>query len=105
MKCLVTGGAGFIGSHIADALVQRGDAVRVFDNLTTGKKENLATIWDKIEFSEGDLRQDGDIARAVQGIDVVFHQAALRSVPRSVEDPGSTNDVNITGTLKLLRVE
>ncbi|OGR89197.1 MAG: Vi polysaccharide biosynthesis protein VipB/TviC [Elusimicrobia bacterium RIFCSPLOWO2_01_FULL_59_12] len=102
MKCLVTGGAGFIGSHIAEALIRRGDAVRVFDNLTTGKKEHLASVLDRIEFLEGDLRRAEDLARAVRGIEVVFHQAALRSVPRSVDDPASTNDINITGTLQLL---
>jgi UDP-glucose 4-epimerase len=102
LKCLVTGGAGFIGSHITEALVQRGDKVRVFDNLSTGKKENIGSVLDQVEFVEGDLRNPSDLARAVQGIDVVFHQAALRSVPRSVDDPLSTNEVNITGTLNLL---
>jgi UDP-glucose 4-epimerase len=102
LKCLVTGGAGFIGSHIAEALVERGDSVRVFDNLSTGKKQNLAPVMDRLEFVQGDLRNASDLARALQGIEVVFHQAALRSVPRSVDDPLSTNDVNITGTLQLL---
>jgi UDP-glucose 4-epimerase len=102
MKCLVTGGAGFIGSHIAEALVKRGDKVRVFDNLSTGKMENVASFASRIEFQEGDLRNSQDLARAVQDIDVVFHQAALRSVPRSIDDPGAANDINITGTLHLL---
>ena len=102
MKCLVTGGAGFIGSHIAEALAKRGDSVRIFDDLSTGSKENFAAFSRQIEFMEGDLRQSRDLARAVQNIDVVFHQAALRSVPRSVDDPGSANDINITGTLHLL---
>jgi len=102
MKYLVTGGAGFIGSNIAEALVKRGDSVRVFDNLSTGNKANLAAIWNRIEFVKGDLRKPADVAKAMRGIHIVFHEAALRSVPRSVDDPSSTNDVNITGTLNLL---
>lgn len=99
---LVTGGAGFIGSHLVEALVNRGEAVRVLDNLCEGKLENLAAVMDGIEFMQADLRDPGAVARAVQGVDYVLHQAALRSVPRSVDDPLSTNDVNITGTLNLL---
>jgi UDP-glucose 4-epimerase len=102
MKYLVTGGAGFIGSHIVEALIKRGDSVRVFDNLSVGNKSNLSSIWNDIEFVKGDLRKTADVAKAVRGIDVIFHQAALRSVPRSVDDPSSTNDVNITGSLNLL---
>jgi UDP-glucose 4-epimerase len=102
MKCLVTGGAGFIGSHIVEALVQRGDSVRVLDNLSTGRRENLQMFGNHIEFIEGDLREKKDLERSVAGVEVVFHQAALRSVPRSIDDPGATNDVNITGTLNLL---
>jgi UDP-glucose 4-epimerase len=102
MKCLVTGGAGFIGSHIVEALVGRGDAVRVLDNLSTGRQENLQLFGHRIEFLEGDLREKKDLERAVAGIEVIFHQAALRSVPRSIDDPSATNDVNITGTLNLL---
>lgn len=102
MKCLVTGAAGFIGSHIAEALVQRGDTVRALDNLATGNKDNLKSVIDRLEFLEGDIRSAKDVARSVEGMDVVFHQAALRSVARSVDDPLATNDVNITGTLQLL---
>jgi UDP-glucose 4-epimerase len=102
MKCLVTGGAGFIGSHIVEALVARGDSVRILDNLSTGKRENLQLFGGSIDFHEGDLREKKDVARAVAGVDVVFHEAALRSVPRSMDDPGATNEVNITGTLNLL---
>jgi UDP-glucose 4-epimerase len=98
---LVTGGAGFIGSHVAEALVRRGDRVRVLDNFCTGKRENLAAAGD-VELVEGDLRDADAVARAVRGVDGVFHQAALRSVPRSVDDPTSTNDVNVCGTLNLL---
>lgn len=102
MKLLVTGGAGFIGSHIVEALVRRGDAVRVLDNLSTGKEENLIAVRDRIEFLQGDLQNPSDIAQAVAGIDIVFHQAALRSVARSVDDPVTTNSVNVMGTLLLL---
>jgi UDP-glucose 4-epimerase len=102
MKYLVTGGAGFIGSHIAEGLVKRGDSVRVFDNLCTSDKSNLKAIWNKIEFVKGDLRKPADLAKAVRGIHVIFHEAALRSVPRSLADPFSSNEVNITGTLNLL---
>src|SRR6266480_999084 len=102
MKCLVTGGAGFIGSHIVEALIQRGDTVRVLDNLSTGKHDNLNSVQGRIEFLRGDLRNPHDLASAVTDIDIVFHEAALRSVPRSVDDPDSTNEINITGTLHLL---
>lgn len=102
MNCLVTGGAGFIGSHIAEALVKRGDRVRVLDNLITGDKANLKSIWNRIDFIKGDLRKPSDVSRAVRGIHVIFHEAALRSVPRSVDDPLSANHVNVTGSLNLL---
>jgi len=98
---VVTGGAGFIGSNIAEALRRRGDRVRVLDNFSTGRRENLAAIGD-VELIEGDLRDPQAVRRAVSGADGVFHQAALRSVPRSVDDPLSSNDVNVTGTLVLL---
>jgi UDP-glucose 4-epimerase len=102
MNCLVSGGAGFIGSHIVDALVKRGDRVRVLDNLSTGKKENLSSVWDQIEFVQGDIRDKNDLSKAVKDVALVYHPAALRSVPRSVDDPASSNDVNVTGTLQLL---
>ena len=102
MKCLVTGGAGFIGSHIVDALIRRGDAVRVLDNMSTGQPEVLQSFGSRIEFIQGDLREKSDVERAVSDIEVVFHEAALRSVPRSIDDPSSTNEVNIDGTLALL---
>jgi nucleoside-diphosphate-sugar epimerase len=98
----VTGGAGFIGSHLAEALVERGDTVRVLDNLTTGKRENLASVMPRIEFMEGDIRDLGVCTRAVAGVEGVFHQAALASVGRSVEEPLLTNAINITGTLNML---
>ncbi len=99
---LVTGGAGFIGSHIAEALVRRGDRVRVLDNLSTGFLKNLDPIRDKIEFIEGDLVDGKLVAEAVRGVDCVFHEAALASVPRSVEHPLDTNAACVTGTVTLL---
>lgn len=101
-KYLVTGGAGFIGSHIVDELINRDREVIVVDNFVTGNRENLKHIINDIELVEGDIR-DSDLMRDLcKKCDYVLHQAALRSVPRSVDDPVSTNDVNITGTLNLL---
>jgi UDP-N-acetylglucosamine/UDP-N-acetylgalactosamine 4-epimerase len=102
MNYLVTGGAGFIGSHIVEELLRRGDKVRVLDNLATGKRENVALFADRVEFIEGDIRSYHIVRAAVQGIDVVLHQAALPSVPRSVRDPITTHEVNATGTLNVL---
>lgn len=102
MKVLVTGGAGFIGSHIVEELVRRGDEVRVLDNFSTGKRENIAQFLDKIELIEGDLRDIEAVKKAVYGVEYVLHQGALPSVPRSIEDPITTNDVNVKGTLNVL---
>jgi len=99
---LVTGAAGFIGSHIAQTLVERGRRVRVFDNLSTGKPENLEGWQEGAEVIRGDLRNADDVAEAVKGVRYVLHQAAVPSVPKSVEDPLGTNESNITGTLNLL---
>jgi UDP-glucose 4-epimerase len=99
---LVTGGAGFIGSHIAEALVARGDRVRVLDNLCTGHVSNLKHLEKQIEFIEGDITQASTVAAAVRGVDCVFHEAALASVPRSVERPLDTNAACVTGTLTVL---
>jgi UDP-glucose 4-epimerase len=101
---LVTGGAGFIGSHIAAALVKRGDKVRVLDSLITGNRQNLAVLSKSVEFIEGDLVNPADVARAVQGVEVIFHEAALASVPRSVAAPLDTNAACVTGTVTLLDV-
>lgn len=101
-KYLVTGGAGFIGSHVTEELVKRGHAVRVVDNFLTGKRENIAPFLDKIEFLEGDIRDFEICKRASEGVDFVLHQAALTSVPRSVKDPLLTNEINVKGTLNLL---
>ncbi|RLE03059.1 MAG: LPS biosynthesis protein WbpP [Candidatus Aminicenantes bacterium] len=102
MRCLVTGGAGFIGSHLVEGLLERGHSVRVVDNFLTGKRENLARVVSKIELVEGDIRDFSLCQEITREIDWVFHQAALPSVPRSVEDPGLSNEINVTGTLNLL---
>ena len=102
MKFLVTGGAGFIGSHIVDALVKSGDNVCVLDDLSSGKRENLEGAADKIKFIEGDIRDKVIVTKAMHGIDHVLHQAALRSVPKSLGNPKLYNDVNINGTLNIL---
>jgi UDP-glucose 4-epimerase len=99
---LVTGGAGFIGSHIATALVERGDTVRVLDNFSTGHRDNLAHLAGDVEVLEGDLRDPGVVAAAVKGVECIFHEAALASVPRSVAAPLETNSACVTGTLTLL---
>lgn len=99
---LVTGGAGFIGSNIAKTLVERGEKVRVLDNLATGKIENIAAIREQIDFIEGDLRDMDTVQKAVAGVDYVLHQGALPSVPRSISDPITSNEVNIKGTLNVL---
>lgn len=99
---LVTGGAGFIGSHIAATLRARGDRVRVADNLSTGYRHNLEAIGGGVEFLEGDLAESAFAARAVDGIDLVFHQAAIPSVPRSVKDPAGSHRANIDASLAVL---
>src|SRR5271157_5358634 len=99
---LVTGGAGFIGSHIASALVARGDRVRVLDNLSTGFRANMQGFIDRIEFIEGDLLDPRAVAKAVAGVDCIFHEAALASVPRSVADPLASHAHCVTGTVALL---
>jgi len=99
---LVTGGAGFIGSHIAEALVKRGDRVRVLDNLSTGKRENLAHIAGEIEFIEGDIRDYETTRRAMEDVSIAFHEAAIPSVPRSVKDPQLNHENNVNGTFNVL---
>jgi nucleoside-diphosphate-sugar epimerase len=112
-KYLVTGGAGFIGSNIVEELVRlrdcprkglslKVDEIRVLDNFVTGNRENLKPFTSKIELIEGDIRDKNAIRKALEGVDFVIHQAALRSVAKSVEDPFATNDVNVFGTLNLL---
>jgi UDP-glucose 4-epimerase len=99
---LVTGGAGFIGSHLVEALVRQGQRVRVLDNLSTGRARNLAPVRGDVELISGDIRDLGAVRAAMQGVDVVRHQAALPSVQRSVQDPLTANDVNVNGTLHVL---
>ncbi|AYO31441.1 SDR family oxidoreductase [Biomaibacter acetigenes] len=99
---LITGGAGFIGSNIAEELLRRGEKVRIIDNFSTGKRENIERFINDIELIEGDLRNIEDAKKAVNGIEYILHQAALSSVPRSVVDPISSNASNIDGTLNLL---
>ena len=102
LPVLVTGGAGFIGSHLVDALVIRGASVRVLDNLSTGKLDNLRAAKDRVELLEGDIRDINACRRACEGRALVFHQAALGSVPRSMEDPATAFEVNVTGTANVL---
>ena len=99
---LVTGGAGFIGSNIVDALVAAGHPVRVLDDFSNGTASNLASYGARVECLEGDIRDLDACRRAVAGDEVVLHLAALGSVPRSIADPGTSHDVNVTGTLNVL---
>ena len=101
-KTLVTGGAGFIGSHIVDSLVKRGDQVRVLDDLSSGKKENLTDVLDEIEWITGDICDQDVLISVLADIDYVFHQAAFVSVPMSIENPQLCFDVNVNGTIRLL---
>ncbi len=102
MKTLVTGGGGFIGSNLVRALLERGDDVRVLDNFATGNRANLADIAGEVETVEGELRSYERVHAATRGVEVVFHQGALPSVPRSVQDPLTTAAVNTEGTLNVL---
>ena len=100
---LVTGGAGFIGSHLATRLVELGHKVRVIDNLSTGHRKNLAHLEGKVEYLEADLRDAAACTNACRGVEFVFHEAAMGSVPKSIDDPQTSHDVNINGTFNLLR--
>ena len=101
-KYLVTGGAGFIGSNIVEELLKRGEKVRVIDNFITGKRENIAPFLNDIELIEEDIRDIEAARKAVGDMDYVLHQAALRSVPKSVDNPSLSNDINVNGTLNIL---
>ena len=101
-KVLVTGGAGFIGSNLADELIRQGAKVRIIDNFATGFRENIEEINGDFEFVEGDITDEATVAKVVEGVEVVFHQAALPSVPRSVENPAETHRVCVDGTFNLL---
>jgi UDP-N-acetylglucosamine/UDP-N-acetylgalactosamine 4-epimerase len=98
---LVTGGAGFIGSHLVDSLLECGAKVRVLDNFSTGKKENISHCLGDIELIEGDIRDEETCKKACNKADYVFHEAALGSVPRSMKDPAASLDVNVAGTAKV----
>lgn len=101
-KFLVTGGAGFIGSHIVHALIEKGHEVRVIDNFSSGKENNVKEVINKIELIRDDIRSFPTCIKATKGVDFVLHQAALRSVPRSMHNPKEYNEVNIGGTLNML---
>src|SRR3569833_3653929 len=100
---LVTGGAGFIGSAIARALVQRGDKVRIIDDFSSGKRENLADIAGAVEVIEGSILDDKALAHAIEGVKIVFHEAAIPSVPKSMAEPLENHEANATGTIKVLQ--
>lgn len=102
MNILVTGGAGFIGCNLVRRLLKEETKVRVFDNFSTGKRENLAGVNGNVEIFEGDLRDFAQVLEATKGIEIIFHEAALPSVIRSVKAPNTTAEVNIIGTLNLL---
>ena len=101
-RYLVTGGAGFIGCNLVRYILAKGHDVVVVDNFATGKRQNMADFIDRIEFIEGDIRNREVMDRAVAGCSAIFHEAALGSVPRSVEDPATSHDVNVNGTLTVL---
>ena len=101
-RVLVTGGAGFIGSHLTEMLVERGDKVRVLDNFSSGNPENLAGLAGSIELVRGDLREPADVQKAVSKVELIFHQAAFVSVPQSIENPRECYAINVTGTIELL---
>jgi len=103
MKYLVTGGAGFIGSHIAQALLEQGHSVRILDNFSTGKRENIDELikqfgGGQLEILEGDVRNASDVGKAVSGVDILFHEAAFVSVAQSMDEPQNCFDINLTGT-------
>jgi UDP-glucose 4-epimerase len=102
-SCLVTGGAGFIGSHLVEALVDRGDSVRILDNFTTGFTQNLATVADNVEITVGDVTNPDDVRMAMKGVDLVFHNAALSPSPSQGIDPLLVHHVVATGTLHVLQ--
>ena len=103
-KILVTGGAGFIGSNLCEALLNKGNKVVCLDNFATGKRKNIDQLLENINFKliEGDIRKLDDCLKAAKDVDYILHQAALGSVPRSIKDPITTNDVNVSGFLNML---
>ena len=103
MTILVTGGAGFIGSNVVRGLVKRGESVRVLDDFSSGKLSNLNDVMASVEIVEGDVRDAETCEKVCRGVDGISHQAALSSVPGSIDEPITYHDVNVTGTLNLLR--
>jgi nucleoside-diphosphate-sugar epimerase len=106
MKYLVTGGAGFIGSHIAQTLLEQGQTVRILDNFSTGKRENIQALTQRfaenqLEIMEGDIRDASRVEESVRGVEIIFHEAAFVSVPQSMDEPQTCFDVNLTGTSQL----
>lgn len=101
-KYLITGGAGFIGCNLARFILDKGHDVVILDNFATGKRENIEDIKDRVELIEGDIRDRDAVDRAIDGCTAIFHEAALGSVPRSVEDPCTSHDVNVNGTVTVL---
>lgn len=101
-KFLVTGGAGFIGSNLVEELLNRGHSVRILDNFSTGKRENIRSFAGDIQVIEGDIRSYHLVLQATKGIDIIFHEAALPSVQRSIDDPITSSEVNVSGTLNIL---
>lgn len=101
-KVLVTGGAGFIGSNLADELIRQGARVNIIDNFATGFRENLEEITGDFDFIEGDINDDAALAKAIEGVEIVFHEAALPSVPRSVDNPAETHQACVNGTFNVL---
>src|SRR5688572_28367063 len=99
---LVTGGAGFIGSHLVDALLAEGQAVRVLNDFSTGKRENLRSVEGRVQIIDGSITDAGTVRAAAEGVEVIYHLAALPSVQRSIQDPGPTHEVCATGTLRVL---
>ena len=99
---LVTGGAGFIGSSLARALLARGERVRIIDNFSSGRRENMADFADRVELVEGDILDPAALRRAVEGVEVIFHEAAIPSVPKSMAEPLENHEANATGTLRVL---
>ncbi len=103
LTCLVTGGAGFIGSHLVEGLLSRGDRVRVLDNLSSGKLENLSSVLDQVELIKGDIQDEAIVQPAMVGVDIVFHLAAMVSVPQSMAQPRQAELINSVGTLTILQ--
>jgi UDP-glucose 4-epimerase len=101
-RYLVTGGAGFIGSHLVERLVSDGESVRVLDDFSSGKRENLVPFEGRIELVEGDMRRPADCRKACEGVEVVFHEGAVPSVPKSVENPVASHEANVDGTFNIL---